>query len=333
MAVQFQDYYATLGVPRTATQAEIQKAYRQLARKKHPDVDKSPGATKAFQQITEAYEVLKDPETRQKYDTLGANWKAGQDFTPPPGWQQRSSGGGGAPQGGGFASGYSDFSDFFESMFGGRGGGSPFENLDPEMAQRGRRTRAAQERVGRDVEAELAVPFDVALRGGRHGFSIDDGSGSPREIEVKVPPGSTTGSVLRLRGQGRAARGAGTPGDLLLRLAVIPPPGFDAHEDDLHTLLRVEPPDAALGAKVPIRAPEGGEIVVTLPPGSSSGRTLRLRGQGLPRAGGGRGDLLLEVSIVVPERATEAEKAAYEELRSKLRGATDRTGSADRPTG
>ncbi len=332
MAVQFQDYYATLGVPRTATQAEIQKAYRQLARKKHPDVDKSPNATKNFQAITEAYEVLKDPETRQRYDTLGANWKAGQEFTPPPGWQQRSAGGGTDTGAGGGFGGYSDFSDFFESMFGGRGG-SPFEDVDPELAQRGRRTRAAHERVGRNVEAELAVPFEVALRGGRHGFSIDDGSGTPREIEVKIPPGSTTGSVLRLRGQGRTARGAGTPGDLHLRLVVVPPPGFDMHEDDLHTLLRVDPPDAVLGAKVPIRGPDGGEIVVTLPPGSSSGRTLRLRGQGLPRTGGGRGDLLLEVSIVVPERPTEAERAAYEELRRKLRATTDRTGSADRPTG
>jgi curved DNA-binding protein len=316
MAVQFQDYYATLGVPRTATQAEIQKAYRQLARKKHPDVDKSPGATKNFQQITEAYEVLKDPETRQKYDTLGANWKAGQDFTPPPGWQQRGPGGG-AGAGGGFG-GYSDFSDFFESMFGGRGG-SPFDDMDSELGRRGRRTRAAHERAGRNVEAELSVPFDVALRGGRHGFAIDDGSGSPREIEVKIPTGSVTGSVLRLRGQGRAARGDGAPGDLLLRLVVVPPAGFDAHEDDLHTLLRVDPSDAVLGAKVPIRSPDGGEIVVTLPPGSSSGRMLRLRGQGLPRAGGGRGDVLLEVSIVVPERPTEAERRAYEELRNALK--------------
>lgn len=312
MTVRFQDYYAVLGVPRTATQDEARRAYRLLARKHHPDVDKTPGATQRFQQITEAYEVLKNPETRQRYDTLGADWKEGQTFTPPPGWRaaQGTRPRGGDPDLGGFSS-------FFESLFGGGG----FEGFDEDLAQRGRRARAAQERVGRDVEAELAVPLEMALRGGRRSFALDDGGGTPREIEVRVPAGSFTGTVLRLRGQGRKARGAGTDGDLLLRLLVEPPEGYEADESgDLHGELRVSPADAVLGARVAVRNPEGGEVTVTLPPGSSTGRVLRLRGQGMPRAGAERGDLLLEVAIVVPEKPTEAERRAYEELARTLRG-------------
>lgn len=326
MSVQFHDYYATLGVPRTATQDEVRRAYRLLARKHHPDVDKSSGATQRFQQITEAYEVLKNPETRQRYDTLGADWKDGQTFTPPPGWR----GAGGSRRAGGDAD-PGGYSAFFESLFGGGG----FEGFDEDLAQRGRRTRAAHERVGRDVEAELAIPLETALRGGRRTFALDDGSGTPREIEVRVPAGSFPGTVLRLRGQGRKARGGGTDGDLLLRLAIEPPEGYEADESgDLHGTLRVSPADAVLGARVAVKNPEGGEVTVTLPPGSSSGRVLRLRGQGLPRAAGERGDLLLEVAIVVPERPTEAERRAYEELaRALAAGVTGRTGSAGRSTG
>ncbi len=330
MTVRYQDYYAVLGLPRTASQDEVRKAYRKLARQKHPDVDKTEGATQRFQQITEAYEVLKDPETRQRYDTLGANWKEGQTFTPPPGWTASSGprGAGGHPDMGGFSS-------FFESLFGGGGGFGGFQGFDEDLNQRGRRARAAQERVARDVEAELAVPFEIALRGGRRAFTIDDGSGAAREIEVGIPANSITGSVLRLRGQGARSPSGGTNGDLLLRLLVETPLGFTADESsDLHATLRVSPSDAVLGARLPVRTPDGGEGTVTLPPGSSSGRVLRLRGQGLPRAGGARGDLLLEVAIVVPERPTEAERRAYEALARELGGdVTGKTGSADRPTG
>jgi len=322
MAVRYQDYYAILGVPRTATQDEVRRAYRLLARKQHPDVDKTEGATQRFQQITEAYEVLKDPATRQRYDTLGANWKDGQTFTPPPGWSsaQSSRRSGGAPDMGGFSS-------FFESLFGQAG----LDGFDENLAQRGRRARAAHERVGRDVEAELAVPLDMAIRGGKRAFTLDDGSGAPREIEVRVPVGSFTGSVLRLRGQGVSARGAGTDGDLLLRLVVEPPEGYEVDEaGDLHAALRVSPGDAVLGARIAVTSPGGGEGTVTLPPGSSTGRVLRLRGQGLPRAGGERGDVLLEVAIVVPERPTEVERRAYEELARALGTRADSAGDAPR---
>jgi curved DNA-binding protein len=326
MTVRYQDYYAVLGVPRTATQDEIRKAYRGLARKHHPDVDRTEGATQHFQQITEAYEVLKDPKTRQRYDTLGPNWKDGQTFTPPPGWNA----GGGARGAGGEHPDLGGFSSFFDSLFGsGRFGG-----FDEDPNQRGRRARAAQERVGRDVEAELGVPFESAVRGGKRAFTIDDGSGSPREIEVTVPAGSSTGSVLRLRGQGARARGGGTDGDLLLRLVVEAPIGYTADESfDLHATLRVTPADAVLGARLAVRTPEGAVGTVTLPPGSSSGRVLRLRGQGLPRAGGGRGDVLLEVAIVVPEHPSESERRAYEQLAQALRAANapaSESGSAPR---
>lgn len=318
MTVRYQDYYAVLGVPRTASQDEVRKAYRGLARKHHPDVDKSEGATQRFQQITEAYEVLKDPATRQRYDTLGANWKDGQTFTPPPGW---AGGVGGRGGGGGARSGQPDmggFSSFFDSLFG-SGHFTGFDGHDEDLHQRGRRARAAHERVSRDVEAELGVPFETALRGGKRAFTIDDGSGAPREIAVTVPAGTSTGSVLRLRGQGSRAHGGGTDGDLLLRLVVEPPVGFEVDDAlDMHATLRVSPSDAVLGARLPVRMPDGAEGTVTLQPGTSSGRVLRLRGQGMTRAGGGRGDLLLEVAIVVPERPSEAERRAYEELARAL---------------
>lgn len=312
MSIRYQDYYAVLGVPRTATQDEVRRAYRLLARRHHPDVDKSAGSTQRFQKITEAYEVLKDPQTRQRFDTLGADWKEGQTFTPPPGWRPRGSArsaGAGAAAGG-------DFSSFFESFFGGGG----FESVDEDLARRGRRARSAQERVSRDVEAELTVPLEIALIGGKRAFQIDDGSGTPREIEVRIPANSFSGTVLRLRGQGRDALGAGTDGDLLLRLVVELPPGFElvGEDGELRGKLRIAPHQAVLGARVLVRGPDGVEGLVTVPPGSPSGRSLRLRGRGLPQPGGSRGDLLLDVEIVVPTHPSEVERHAYEELARAL---------------
>jgi curved DNA-binding protein len=299
--VKYTDYYAVLGVPRTATQAEIQRAYRQLARKRHPDIDTTAGATQRFQQITEAYEVLKNPETRQRYDTLGAAWKDGQDFTPPPGWQTHAWSGasGGGPDLG-------QFSDFFATLFGGeRGFGFDFAEHDAEPVSA--RTRARRRRASAASEAELGIDLASAVHGGTVSFQLADG-GAARTIEVRVPAGSATGSVLRLRGQG--AGGA----DLHLRLRVEAPAGYRADGDDLRTALRATPSEAALGARIPLRGPDGGEVLVTLPPGSSSGRTLRLRGLGLPRRDGGRGDVLAEVAIAVPERLTDEERRLYEEL-------------------
>ncbi len=304
MSVKYQDYYAVLGVPRTATQAEIQRAYRQLARKHHPDVDKSTGSTQRFQQIGEAYEVLKHPDTRARYDQLGHAWKDGQDFTPPPGWE---------PRGAQRASGadFEGFSDFFASLFGGRGGRSPFAGFDFEGVD-GRRGAA---RVRRDtsVEAELHVPFTIAVAGGKLGFEMRGEDGARKSIDVRVPEGSATGGALRLRGQGGTGHG-GVARDLVLRLVVDPPAGFSVDGDDLRTTLRVSPWEAALGARVPLRAPDGAEAVVTLPAGTSSGRTLRLRGQGLPRRAGGRGDLLAEVAIALPAQPSDVERRLWEEL-------------------
>jgi curved DNA-binding protein len=295
--VKFQDYYAELGVQRDATQDEIRRAYRKLARERHPDVDKSAGATERFQRLGEAYEVLKDPKTRARYDQLGSAWKDGQDFTPPPGWET-------IEHRGGTPGGFGGFSEFFESLFGSRGGfgGAGF---DPFAERAG--PRRARARATRAVEAELPVPLATALHGGVRAFQIDAGEG-PRTIEVRVPAGSVSGTLLRLRGQG------GGGADLHVRLALEAPPGFRTEGDHLRTELRVAAWEAALGARIPLPGPEGSELVVALPAGTSSGRVLRLRGQGLPRQGGGRGDLLVEIAIAIPPAASEEERKLWEQL-------------------
>lgn len=307
MAVKFQDYYSTLGVARTATDEEIRKAYRALARKTHPDIDKTSGAADRFKQISEAYEVLKDPATRKRYDELGANWKEGQEFTPPPGYDF---GAGPRPRGArrttrrtsAGAGGFEGFSSFFESMFGDRyGGGFDFE-------------QQSVPRQGQSVEAQMSIELEDALRGAKRTIRLqsEDPSAPPRTIEVTIPPGTTSGTVMRLRGQG--APGQAGPGDLLLHVDIAPHARFEVHDHDLATVLSIQPHQGALGARVPLATAEGAEITITIPPGSSSGKKLRLRGQGLPRRGGARGDLIVELRIVVPESLSDEERKAYEEL-------------------
>ena len=310
MAVQFQDYYATLGVAREATREEIQRAYRSLARKHHPDVDKTPGATQRFAQIGEAYEVLKDPEKRKRYDALGARWKEGQEFTPPPGWQ--SAGGPGRRSSRTFTDfefdSPSGFSSFFEAFF---GGGA--QEFDPS-GMRGGRPGA---RAGGSLEAALEIGLEEAYAGATRTITLassPDGEGA-RTYDVKIPPGTTEGSTIRLRGQGAPGLRGGPAGDLLLHVRLLPHERFAPDGVDLSTEARISPPEAALGAKVPLRLLDGTEVVVTVPPGSSSGKKLRLRGMGLPRAGDpGRGDLIVELQVAVPEALSPDERRAYEEL-------------------
>ena len=231
MAVKFQDYYEILGVARTASQEEIQKTYRKLARKYHPDINKEPGAEDQFKQVTEAYEVLKDPEKRKKYDTLGANWREGQDFTPPPGWEseqfsfrRRSEN---APDFdiGGFRSA-GGFSDFFEALFGGRTSGF---RAGPDAAGAGASGWSAR---GSDREAEITVSLEDAFHGVSTTLTLQmmefgpDGQPQPRtkHIEVKIPPGITNGTYIRLAGQGEPGIGGGPPGDLFLRARIAPHP-------------------------------------------------------------------------------------------------------------
>jgi curved DNA-binding protein len=286
MAVKFRDYYEVLGVPRTATEAEIKTKYRQLARKHHPDlqpVAERGSAAERFKEINEAYEVLSDPEKRKKYDALGEHWKGGVDFTPPPGAEGVSG----------------DFSDFFESIF-------------------GRGTRAGSARggagrvvfVGSDVESTMPVTVEELLRGGRRRVSLPNGE----SVDVEIPRGARDGTVLRVAGRGEPGINGGPPGDLYLYARLIPHPRYRVAEDDLELEVPVWPWQAVLGDSVRVETPDG-PVTLKIPPGTQSGRRLRLRGRGLPRGDGRRGDLYAVVRVVVPERPTAAERAAYEAVK------------------
>ncbi len=313
MSVKFQDYYASLGVARDASQDEIQRAYRKLARQYHPDVNKSPGAEDRFRQIGEAYEVLKDPDRRRRYDQLGADYKAGQDFRPPPGWQPT----GGQRRQADFdfgdlgGDGAGGFSDFFESLFG--SGRSPFSAGRPSAKPRTRR--------GQTQEASLTISLTDAYHGATRRISLDtievgpdgDQVHATRTYDVKIPPGTTDGSTIRLKGQGGRGSDNGAAGDLLLHISIALDPRFRLDGHDLITTLPIVPWEAALGAKVPVATLDG-EVLVSIPPGSQSGQRLRLRGKGLPQRRGEHGDLYAELKIVVPKEVTPEARALYEQL-------------------
>jgi curved DNA-binding protein len=290
MPVEYRDYYEALGVPRDASADDIRRGYRRLARTYHPDVNKEPGAEDRFKEISEAYEVLRDPEKRRRYDELGSGWRAGEDVSGADGFQGfddvRASYGNGSD--------FGDFSDLFENLFGG--------------ATRGRRG-AFGTRRGADVEAELELSLEEALRGGPRSVQFGDG----RSYEVTIPPGVRDGQRIRLAGEGRDGAGGGPPGDLYLRVRLRPHPRFRLEGDDLVTQLPVSPWEAALGATIPLETVDG-RAQVKVPGGSSCGRRLRLRGEGWPRAGGSRGDLYAEVRIVVPKKLSRAERKAFEQL-------------------
>lgn len=312
MAATFQDYYKTLGVARDATTEQIQSAYRKLARKHHPDVNKAPDSEEKFKQINEAYEVLKDPEKRRKYDALGTNWRAGQDFTPPPGWgdnvhvDYRAVN----PEEFGFGGfGNNGFSDFFDSLFGGMGGAT--------RAQRGSgRLR------GQDVEAEITVPLEDVYRGATRTISLRQqergADGQVREVvrnyDVRIPPGTPDGALLRLAGQGETGAGGGEAGDLYIRVHIAPHPIFRVEGRNLVVEVPVTPWEAALGAEIPVPTLDG-TVQAKLPAGTSSGKRLRLRGQGLPDRSGRRGDLFAAIRIEVPSPLSDQERKLFEELR------------------
>jgi curved DNA-binding protein len=298
MAVAFQDYYEALDVPRDASTEDIRAAYRKLARKYHPDVNKEPGAEDRFKEISEAYEVLRDPEKRERYDRLGANWKAGQDVSGDSGF------GGFRTEPGGFGDvrvdfGGGEFSDFFDGLFGSRrraGRGAGFDGF----AMR-----------GGDQEAVLELSLEEAAAGGRRKISLGDG----RDYEVNVPPGVRDGQRIRLAGEGGRGVGDGPSGDLFLRVRLKPHPRFRVDGRDLHLDLPVAPWEAALGATVEVPTLTG-TARTRVPPGSSSGRKLRLRGQGMPGPRGGHGDLYATVRIEVPKKLSDEERELFERLAS-----------------
>ncbi|TBH20150.1 DnaJ C-terminal domain-containing protein [Thermus thermamylovorans] len=268
------DYYAILGVPRNATQEEIKRAYKRLARQYHPDVNKSPEAEERFKEINEAYAVLSDPEKRKVYDTYGT-------ATPPPP----------PPPGGYDFSGFDveDFSDFFQELFGG--------GLFGGMGRR-------RPRKGRDLRAELALTLEEAFWGGEKVLEVGG-----RRVSVKIPPGVQEGSVLRLPGMGGPGE---PPGDLLLTVRLLPHPVFRLEGQNLYATLDVPAPIAVVGGKV--RAPTlEGPVEVTIPPKTQAGRKLRLKGKGFPGPHG-RGDLYLEVRLVIPEHLSPEEEALWRKL-------------------
>ncbi len=316
MGVKFQDYYGILGVPRGASEQDIKKAYRRLAQKYHPDVNKDPAAETRFKQINEAYEVLGDADKRKKYDTLGSNWRAGQDFTPPPGWEGVHFDFRGAPGAGRESAfeGFGGFSDFFEEVFGtgfgraarGRGGAR-----DAGWAER-----------GQDHEAAITISLEDAYHGAHKTISLEaaemDERGRARRkaktYEVRIPPGASEGTRIRLSGQGGSGPGGGESGDLYLRVHIAPHAVYKINGHDIEMPLPLTPWEAALGAKVTVPT-LAGTVSLNIPPRTQSGQHLRLRGKGLPHGDRqGHGDLILETRIMVPERLTARERELFETL-------------------
>jgi curved DNA-binding protein len=309
--LEYKDYYATLGVPKKASAEEIQKAYRKLARKYHPDVNSKPGAEERFKEITEANEVLKDPEKRKTYDRFGSQWKnyqgqgggAGSGF--PPGFENiRFDFGGG---GGGFGGG--DHSSFFDMLF---GGGSPFGGGRAGAA--GGRGRQGFDMRGQDQEARIALTIEEAAEGGERQITVSDPvSGQGKTYSVKIPPGIREGQKVRLAGRGGPGAAGSPAGDLLLKVELKPHSQFRLDGHDLHVTVPVTPWDAALGTEASIKTLNG-TIKVKLPPGTSSGRKIRLRGKGFPKPHGAAGDLFAEVQVVVPSELSAEERKLFEQL-------------------
>jgi curved DNA-binding protein len=314
MPVQYKDYYETLGVPRTASEADIKKSFRKLAREYHPDVAKDKKkAEEKFKEINEAYEVLSDPAKRKKYDELGANWKSGAEFRPPPGWEsftgRRGFGGSGAGGGGAreyeFEFGGTGFSDFFEQLFGSRmrggGFGQPGGFAEEDFAER-----------GRDIEGDLMVTLEEAMRGSVRSVSVRHNSHTDT-YQVKIPAGVTEGQRLRVAGRGEAGSGGGAAGDLFLRVRLARHPDFEVEGHDLIYTLELAPWEAVLGASISVPTLSG-RVNIKIPPGTQNGQKLRVRGRGLPDRNGGHGDLIVVAQAEVPRQVSEAERKLWEQL-------------------
>ena len=316
MSVQYRDYYEILGVDKSASQDEIKKAFKKLARKYHPDVAKDlPDAEEKFKEVNEAYEVLGDAEKRKKYDTLGANWEHGQDFGGGPGGFYGSGGGGQYEYHFGGSTG---FSDFFESMFGGGGGG--FGGSDPFGGYGGPRgARSNAPAAGQDIEADLLVKIEEIMTGATRELRLarPSASGQPSgetTIRVKIPKGIGEGQMIRCAGMGYPGRNGGPAGDLYMRVRLERHPIYRPSGKDLDSDLMLAPWEAVLGTSVRVPTPHG-EVKMTVKPNTSPGTRMRLGGKGLPDPkSGGDGDLLLEIVVEFPESVSDEEKKLWEQL-------------------
>ena len=307
--MEYKDYYEIMGVKKDATQDEIKRAYRKLARKYHPDVSKEADAETKFKEVGEAYEVLKDPEKRSAYDQLGSQWQAGQDFHPPPGWDagfEFSGGGEGGPDLGGF-------SDFFESLYG-RG----FHRASQQAGSaRDFRMR------GDDHHAKVMVDLEDSYQGATRSITLQvsslDESGrvvtKPRTLKVRIPKGIRRGQQIRLAGQGGAGYGGGGAGDLYLEVDFNPRSHYRVEGADVYLDLPLAPWEAALGATVKVPTPAGA-VDLKIPAGSQPGKKLRLKGRGIPARE--KGDLYVVLQITLPKAENESQRRIYEEMKQQF---------------
>ena len=306
--MEFKDYYEIMGIKRDASQGEIKKAYRKLARKYHPDVSKESDAEDRFKEVGEAYEVLKDPEKRTAYDQLGSNWQQGQDFQPPPGWQD-----GFEFSGGGYTEANSaHFSDFFEDLFGRSGGAGFQQGPQPGFQMK-----------GEDHHAKVGVSLEDAYHGAERAITLKmpevDATGHlvtrDRKLNVKIPKGVLQGQRIRLRGQGGPGTGDAPAGDLYLEIDLLPHPIYTVDGRDVYVDLPITPWEAALGDKVSIPT-LGGKVEMKIPAGSQSGSKLRLKGRGIP--GKQKGDQFVVLKIETPEAKTEEQKKLYQRMQEEM---------------
>ena len=311
--MEYKDYYQVMGVARSATQDEIKRAYRQLARKYHPDVNKQGDAEAKFKELGEANEVLKDPEKRAAYDRLGANWKQGQDFQPPPDWNTGYETGG---QGfGGQDTG--EQSDFFESLF--RRGFARSQTASAGAQDPRRESGQGFDAHGQDSHAKIQISLEEAYHGGSRRVNLQmptldaDGRVALREhpIEFTIPRGVRAGQRIRLAGQGGPAMGQGQPGDLYLEVEFLPHKHYRVDKHDVYMDLPVAPWEAALGTAIEVPTPSG-TVELTVPAGSSEGRKLRLKGRGIP--GKTPGDFYFVLKIAVPPADSDAKKTVYQDM-------------------
>ncbi len=302
--MEFKDYYKILGVSKNASQDEIKRAYRTLARKFHPDISKEPDAESKFKDIGEANEVLKDPEKRAAYDKFGSNWQHGQDFRPPPDWDA------GFEFSGGGYTGTTDHSDFFEELFGrtrfSRGGSSPFRMQ------------------GEDQHAKIVISLAEAYLGTKKTITLQrpvvDATGhvttKPHNLQVTIPKGILEGQRIRLEGQGMPGHGGASGGDLFLEIVFAADPIFRADKRDIHLTLPVTPWEAALGAQITVPT-LGGKVQLTIPPHSQTGKKLRLKGRGLSSPTQ-QGDQYVTLKVIIPQPQTEDQKQLYREMAEKM---------------